>query len=318
MNHRSIIRRAAVALAVVFLAGGCGCATPPPPPEEAPFADPMLVQQDSAARAAFADGNFERAARFYELALNRARATDAGEEVAKAAYNRGACLLLLKQAGPARECLREAASEFSRLGRDPAPAWLLEARAARLLGDTAEVTALVDRVLELGRSNSVRLQAWLLRGTLAAEAGQLEAARAALKEARRRLTDDPSLRAGLAGLAGQVALAENKPADAALSFDKEAAFFQRAARWSDMAESLRRSGEAYEQAGQPGVAGLRFFRAARSLAGQGRWVPALHAVERALAAAQAAGDVSLTADTTRLLEEIRQSVSVARAAGQVE
>lgn len=305
-------------LVMLALAGFVGCTSAPVPPDEAPFQDPMLVQQDGAARAAFADGNYERAARFYELTLTRARATDNGSEVAKAAYNRGACLLLLKQAEPARASLREASAEFERLGLDPSPAWLLEARAARLAGEREAVTSLVARVLAEGRSESVRLQAWLLRGTLAAEAGDSIAARAALKEARRRLTDDSDLRAGVASLAGLVALSEQKPAEAALSFDKEAAFLQRAARWHDMAEALRRAGEAYAQAGQPRDAALRFFRAARSLAGQGNWVPALQSVERALATAQAAGDEALVADTSRLLEEIRQAVGVARAAGQVE
>lgn len=315
MHNRSCCRWVAGLLMVLGLAGGSGCASAPVPPEDAPFQDPMLVQQDAAARAAFADGNYERAARFYELALTRARAADLGSEVAKAAYNRGACLLVLKQAEAARESLREASAEFARLGQDPSSAWLLEARAARLLGDPAAVTSLVERVLTEGRGDAVRVQAWLLRGTLAAEAGQIENARAALKEARRRLSDDPALRAGVAGLAGQVALADQKPADAALSFDKESAFLQRAARWTDMAESLRRAGEAYEQAGKAGDAALRFFRSARSLTGQGRWVPALRAVERALALAQAAGDEALAADATRLVEEIRQAVGVARAAG---
>ena len=318
MHDHIWIRGVAGGLVLLALTGLSGCASTPVPPTEAPFQDPMLVQQDGAARAAFADGNYERAARFYELALTRARVTDNGAEVAKAAYNRGTCLLLLRQAEPARGCLREASAEFARLGLDPSPAWLLEARTARLAGDTSAVTSLVERVLSQGRNDSVRLQAWLIRGTLAAEAGQSAAARVALKEARRRLTDDPALRAGVAGLAGLVALAEEKPADAALSFDKESAFLQRATRWNDMAESLRRAGEAYEQAGQPRDAALRFFRAARSLAGQGRWVPALQAAERALASAHAAGDEALTADTARLVEEIRQTVGMARAAEPVE
>ena len=318
MHANNWMRGVAGGLVLLVLTGLCGCASAPVPPDEAPFQDPMLVQQDGAARAAFADGNYERAARFYELALTRARATDNGSEVAKAAYNRGACLLLLKQAEPALGCLREASAEFARLGLDPSPAWLLEARAARLAGDTVAVTSLVERVLSQGRHDSIRLQAWLIRGTLAAEAGQSEAARVALKEARRRLTDDPALRAGVAGLAGLVALSEEKTADAALSFDKESAFLQRAARWPDMAESLRRAGEAYARAGQPRDAALRFFRAARSLAGQGSWVPALQAAERALTTAHAAGDESLTADTTRLVEEIRQTVGMAQAAQPVE
>lgn len=302
----------------VLLLGLAGCATPNAPPPEEQYRDPVLVQLDSSARAAFADGNFERAARFYELALTRARTADYGLEVAKAAYNRGACLLLLKRAEPARAALQEAAAEFTRLRRDPSPAWLLEARAARLLGDTAAASELVDRVLTLGRDQDVRLQAWLIKGGLAAEAGQVVEAKKALSEVRQLLRDDPALRAGVAALGGQIALAENRPADAALQFDKEAAFMQRAARWADMADALRRSGEAYKKAAQEGPAAQRLYRAARSWYGQGQLVPALQAMELAVDAAGRAGDDVLAADAGRLLEEIRQAVGVAKAAQGVE
>jgi tetratricopeptide (TPR) repeat protein len=310
MNYRSIL--------LVLALGTVGCSTPFAPPEEEHYRDPVLVQFDSSARAALADGSYERAARFYELALGRARTADLGLEVAKAAYNRGACLLLLKRPVPARAALQESAAEFARLRRDPSPAWLLEARAARQLGDAEGATERMERVLALGRDDDVRLQAWLIKGGLAADAGQVEAARQALTEARRLLRDDPALRAGVAALSGQIALAEQRPADAGLQFDKEAAFLQRAARWFDMAEALRRSGEAYQKAEQPGVAAVRFYRSARSLYGQGQLVPALQAMERAVDAAGRAGDNALAADAGRLLEEIRHAVGVAQAVPPVE
>lgn len=305
-------------MAILVVLGLAGCASPPPPPPEQQMMDPVLVQQDASARAAFAEGNYERAARFYELALARARAADLGPEIAKAAYNQGACLLLLKRAEPARNALREASAELARQRRDGSSAWLLEARAARLLGDRAGAVELADRVLTLGRDREVRLQAWLLKGSLAAEQGDLPVARQALKEARRLLEDDPALRAGVAGLAGQLALADQRPEQAGMEFDKEAAFYQRASRWADMADALRRSGQAYAVAGRPADAALRFFRSARSLYAQGQLVPALYAMEKAAEFAAAAGDAALTADTGRLLEEIRQAVGVARAAGPVE
>lgn len=302
----------------VLLLGLAGCATPHAPPPEEQYRDPVLVQLDGSARAAFADGNFERAARFYELALNRARTADYGLEVAKAAYNRGACLVLLKRPEPARAALQEAATEFARLRRDPAPAWLLEARAARMMGDLTTTVERVDRVLAMGRDQDVRLQAWLIKGGLAAEAGQVDEAKKAMQEARKLLRDDPALRAGVAALGGQIALAENRPGEAGLQFDKEAAFLQRATRWADMADALRRSGAAYQQAAQDGAAAQRFYRAARSWYGQGQLVPALQAMELAVDAAGRAGDDVLNADAGRLLEEIRQAVGVAKAAQGVE
>lgn len=306
------------AMALLLVLGWVGCASPPAPPPDQQVQDPVLVQQDSAARAAFADGNYERAARFYELALQRARAADLGPEIAKAAYNRGACLLLLKRAAPAREALQEAAAEWERQRRDASAAWLLEARAARQLGDLNGATQLVDRVLALGRARDVRLQAWLLKGSLAADDGQVLAARQALAEARKLLREDPSLRAGVSGLAGQLALADQRPADAALEFDKEAAFYQQAARWADMADALRRAGDAYAGAAQPGPGAHRFFRAARSWFAQGQLMPAVQAMEQAARLATIAGDKALVADAARLLEEMRRAVGVAQAAAPVE
>ena len=305
-------------LLLVLALAGSGCATAPVPPPEDSYRDPVLVQYDSSARAALADQNYERAARFYEQALIRARTADLGIEVAKAAYNRGASLILLKRPAPARAALQEASAEFARLRRDPSPAWLLEARAARMMGETAVTAELVERVLAEGRDNDVRLQAWLLKGSLAAEAGRAEDARKALAEARRLLHDDPALRAGVAALTGQLNLIDKRPADAGLQFDKEAAFMQRAARWPDMADALRRAGDAYRQAEQPGPAAARYYRSARSLYGQGQWVPALQAMELAVDAAAKAGDDVLAADARRLLEEIRQAVGVAKAGQSVE
>lgn len=314
-HPRSIVLSWSLAVALLGLVG---CATPVAPPPEQQYQDPVLVQLDASARAAFADGNYDRAARFYELALTRARAADLSSEVAKAAYNRGACLLLLKRPEQARTSLREASAEWARQRVDPSAAWLLEARAARQLGDAAAATALVERVLGEGRDDAVRLQAWLIKGDVAVEAGQMEQARKALGDARRLLTPDPGLRAGVAGLAGRIALASQKPADAGLQFDKEAAFYQRASRLADMADALNRAGLAYAQADKPADAALRFFRSARSLYGQGQWVPALQTVERAVAAAGTAGDEALAADIGRLVEDIRQAVGLAQAVVPVE
>lgn len=318
MNIRHAARAVSRWALAVLLAGTTGCASPTSPPPEQQYQDPVLVQLDASARAAFGEGHYDHAARFYELTLTRARAADLSSEVAKAAYNRGACLLLLKKPEEAREALREASAEWGRQRKDPSSAWLLEARAARQLGEIPAVTALVERVLAEGRDDTVRLQAWLIKGDLAVEAGDLELARKALKEARALLTQDPGLRAGVAGLSGRLSLANQRPADAGLQFDKEAAFYQRAARWSDMADALNRAGLAYAKAGQPSDAALRFYRSARSLYGQGQWVPALKTIERAVEAAAAVDDGALAADIGRLLEDIRQAVGLAQAAVPVE
>ena len=303
----------AVLLMLVFLlAGGCATTNPPAPDEQ--YRDPVLVQLDSSARAAFAEGNYARAARFYELALGRARTADFGAEIAKAAYNRGACLILLKQPEPARAVLREAGGEFARQHEDASSAWLLEARAELMMSNRVAATLLVDRVLSSGEDRDVQLQAWLLKGEMALQESQTDLARLALGKARALLHKEPALQAGVSSLAGKVALADGKPVDAALNFDKQAVFLQRAARWADMAYALQQAGEAYGQAFQADAATLRFYRAARSYYAQGMLVPALQAVELAVQSSSKTTDEVLAADTGRLLEEIKRQVGVAQTA----
>ena len=69
-----------LALSSLLLLGLVGCSTPPALPPEDTYRDPVLVQYDASARAAVADQNYERAARFYEQALIRARTADLGLE----------------------------------------------------------------------------------------------------------------------------------------------------------------------------------------------------------------------------------------------
>ena len=60
-------------------------ATPPPPPPDA-FPDPVLVQLTSSAEAAFAVGAYDRAARFYGLALARESAATKREIIVAEGY----------------------------------------------------------------------------------------------------------------------------------------------------------------------------------------------------------------------------------------
>jgi len=64
-------------------------------------------------------------------------------------------------------------------------------------------------------------------------------------------------------------LLERNPAEAAAAFDRAAALFQKAEHYRDMALTLRRAGEAYQEAGDAQRAEDRLSRATRSLAAQG-------------------------------------------------
>jgi tetratricopeptide (TPR) repeat protein len=302
--------RARHVIAGLALAALSGCATPPPPPPDA-FPDPVLVQLTSSAEAAFAVGAYDRAARFYGLALARARAADHGREAGRQAYNHAACLLLAQRPAEAQRALPEAAGEFARYRMDLGPVWLLEARAARQLGQTNVAAAAIARVVESGTPNAVQAQAWLLHGQMAADAGDAKEAAAGLRRARHLQDGDPALRAGVAGLAGRLARIEGENRDAALEFDKEASFMQQARRYRDMAAALTRAGEAWSLVPDAAAAALRYYRAARSWQGQGDLVPALQAVERAVAAAEQADDAVLSAQIAALFDELRSSRGVA-------
>ena len=302
------------ALLLISILFASGCSTAKPTIQAEPVRDPLLAQYDSSARAAFADGNYERAERFYELSLKRARVMDAGPEIAKSAYNQGACLLVLKRPELARNLLREAASELERQKRDPSSAWLLEAQAERALKNMEAATMLTDRVLGQGHSDENQLQAWLLKGELAIQKSQQDIAAVALKKARHLLKDDPVLRAGVSSLAGKLAMADGKPMDAAINFDKQAVLLQQAARWSDMADALFQAGLAYSAASQHELATLRFYRAARSQFAQCLLVESLRSVERAAQSAGRTTNEGLATDIARLLEEINQAVTVGRTA----
>ena len=74
-------------------------------------------------------------------------------------------------------------------------------------------------------------------------------------------------------------------AAAAAAFDDEAGFQRRTGRFAAMARALLRSGRAWLDAGDPGPAADRLYRAARSLFGQGAAAAAREAAETARAAA---------------------------------
>lgn len=303
------MKHAHIAL-VAALAALSGCATPPVPTDD-PQPDPVLVQMTSSAESAFAVGAYERAARFYGLALARARAADDGREAGRQAYNHAACLLLAQRPAEARRALAEAEGEFARHRMDPGPVWLLQARAYRQLGQAGEAAAAISRVVESATPRGVQSQAWLLQGQIAADAGDGKTAAAALGRARHLQDGDPALRAGVAGLAGRLAALDARPRDAALEYDKEASFMQQARRYRDMAQALLRAAEAWAAVPDAKAAAQRYYRAARSWQGQGEVVPALQAVEKAVVAAEATEDAVLGAQIAALFEDLRASGGVA-------
>ncbi len=256
------MRRFVITLTFLTLAG---CAAPPTAPPE----DKELSRTSDLARAAFEDGAVARAIDLYRKALNRAHAMDDATEIGNAAYNLALCHITLGQLDQASVSLVEAKGAFKRSGSNPADVLLLEATIAQRQGKLEQALSLADQVLSASPDENDLFQATLLKGTIACQQNDPARARTALVEADKHHIANAALLAARERLAGNIFLREGNPAGAAAAFDRAAALFQKAKHYRDMALTLRRAGEAYQEAGDTPRAEDRLFRAQRSLAAQG-------------------------------------------------
>ncbi|MCE9613067.1 MAG: hypothetical protein K8T26_02250 [Lentisphaerae bacterium] len=296
---------------MVILAAGCST--------RAPVAvDARTAQLASSGRAAYDRGATLQAARFYELAMQRARARDDGPEIARSGYNLAACQLSLGRPAEARVTLREALAEFGRWRMDSQPALLLAARAAQAAGQGDEARRALDLAFAASKSDAQRVEVWLARGECAADGGDQAGAAAALQAADglRKQDQGHALDAAHASLSGRVAMLAGNATQATSDFDAAADAWQRAGQPRPMAEALGRAGEASLQAQDAGGAVDRFYRAARSLQAQGDPVGALTLVERGLAANAQAANPELQELLSDLLGSITISIAEARAAAE--
>lgn len=261
------MNRIIIALAVLLLAG-CG----PSPTVTAPPKDQELSRASNIARAAFDDGAISNAVALYSKALNRAYAMDDGAEIGNAAYNLALCHTILGQLDQASAKLTEAKAAFDRSGSTPTDVLLLEATVAQRQGKLEQALLLADQVMSASSDEGHRFQAALLKGTAACGQKNLALAKTALAETdQHRVANDPLL-AARERLAGEIFLLERSPAEAASAFDRAAALFQKVKHYRDMAITLRRAGEAYQEAGDTQRAEDRLFRAERSLTAQGETI----------------------------------------------
>ena len=286
-----------------------GCASPKP----AATTDPELSRVAGVARLSFEQGSLEQSARLYARALRMARKTDDAREIGSNAYNLAACLAELGRYPEALGFLEEARGEFARAERSQADLLLLEARIALLSGQFSDALAIAEQVLPAaakGNVPSYRVQVMLLRADVALARGAAEVARVELDDAKKDLQKqrDALLNAQAAGVEGRVLLATGAPADAAKMFDRQAGLLKSDARFREMALTLARAGEAYQQAEAFTKAGDRFYRAARSLYAQGDQLEALKMIQAALAAAEKSGDEKFLKRIATLFEEVRHRV----------
>ena len=293
---------------LVFYLMLAGCVKPAP--VIAVEIDSDYSRSMTAGRLAFDRGLIEQAARFYQQALRRARAIDSAPQIGDAAYNLAACRIHLNQLEKARDLLDEAKTEISSIDGNIADIQLVEAKVARLQGNSEEALMLADQVLSSPESyptDNLRLQVYLLRGQIACDKDDAALALQELQKAKyiARLVSDPPLQADISALAGRIHLIKNEPVMAAKEFDSETRLLQQAKRYPEMAHALQNAAEAYLSAGNYSLAADRFFRAARSTFAQGQNSAALKLGHLALSAADKAEDQSVKIRVQALLDEIK-------------
>jgi tetratricopeptide (TPR) repeat protein len=259
------MRRCFIALTLLTLVG---CATSPT--STAPPKDKELSRTSDRARAAFEDGETAKAIDLYGKALDRAFVMDDATEIGNAAYNLALCHIILGQLDRANTALADAKAAFARSGSTPADVLLLEATLAQRQGRLEQALSLADQVLSASPDESHRFQVALLKGTVACGQDDPARARTALAEADQHHVTNVALLAARERLVGNIFLLEGEPAEAAAAFDRAAALFQQAKHYRDMALTLQRAGQAYQEAGDTQHAEDRLFRAKRSLAAQGQ------------------------------------------------
>lgn len=306
MNLRLKTADGRFVLALAMALALCGCSTPP---KVAKPIDPDIGVISIAANKAFARGQVEAASRQFARALDHARAADSANDICDQAYNLAACFLLLDQPVMARRLLAEARTEAIRVNRVATDVLLLDAKAARRIGQPAEALALADMVLSNTELLAVKMQALIIKAHVANDAGKLQAADLSAIRLLGRDVHEAALDAEVENLAGSAAQRERSFGDAAAAFDREAAGWQRAGRFREMAMALGRAGSAWQSDGRSAEAADRLYRSARSLFAQGDAVGALRQIEPALVDAKAAKLDELAARIVALFGEIKQSVA---------
>jgi tetratricopeptide (TPR) repeat protein len=287
-----------------------GCSTVKKFEVSGPVTDAQIAQHVKAAQAAYDSGGFFRAARYYELALARARALDDGAEIARNAYNAAACWLRAGNPTNAAPLLVEADREFAANKMDREPVLVMQAMVAAGLGQTTNAMAIAANAAAVAKSDTAQAGAILLQFSLALDAGNLGEAERLVKMASRRAdkTHSVSIGASVASAEGRLLMKKSDPARAAGKFSAAANGWRDVGNIREMAAQLREAGNAFESAKKPADAAEHYYRAARSFFGQNDNVAALGCIEAALKAADEAKDEALHTQISALFSQIKKSV----------
>jgi len=288
----------------VLVLAGAGCSTPP----KIVRTDPEIERNVTVARSAYAAGSAEKAAIYYQKALQRARIMDSSSEIARNAYNLAACLAALHSYDAAQACLDEARLEFQHAGIPCRELPLLEAKIARAQGHSQKAFSLAraEQKKPDDPNDAIRVQWHLLLAELLCDQGQAANADTELatinpKQLKASGTD---IQAETALTRARVQMLKQNPQAAALQYDIAAEHWQAAGRYGDMVRALEQAGHAYEDAGNSPTAVNRYYRSARSLFESGQLARACDLTDRALPLAAASHQPDLQRQVQRLKAEI--------------
>lgn len=306
---RAVVRcpSSVMSLLAVLVLAGAGCSTPP----KTARTDPEIERNVAVARGAYAAGSAEKAAIYYQKALQRARVMDSPSEIARNAYNLAACLAALHSYDAAQACLDEARLEFQHAGIPCRELTLLEAKIARAQGRSQEAVSLARAELKKpakagGPNDAIRVQWHILLAELLCDQDQAanadtELAAIGPKQLKASGTD---IRAEMALTRARIQMLKRNPQEAALQYDIAAGYWQETGRYSDMVSALSQAGRAYENAGNSPSAADRYYRAARSLFESGQLAQARELATQALPLAVASHQPDLQRQLERLKTEI--------------
>jgi hypothetical protein len=253
-------------LASVVLLFASGCGTPP----TIHRVDAELDRNAAAAKSAYAAGALTNADIFYAKALNRARLTDQGADIARMAYNLAACRAQEQKYTEALKLLDEARFESEQAGLSMPEIQLLRAEILLRLEQTDEAAAVANagiKTSEKQKDKPATLQFNLFLAELACDRNDAEQALKELdKIDQQTLAEAPLIiRAKATAARGRALLIKKQFSEAAGCFDNAAALYRQAQRYADMAVALDNAGNAYATGMKRPEALNRYYRAARSL-----------------------------------------------------
>lgn len=301
----ALCRPSSTMLLIAALAlAGAGCSTPP----KVVRTDPEIERNVAVARGAYAAGSAEKAAIYYQKALQRSRVMDSSSEIARNAYNLAACLAAINSYDAARACLDEARMEFERASIPCRELSLLQAKIAQAQGHSQEAVNLARAELKKPKdlNDATRIQWYIMLAKLACDQKQATEAEtelaAIVPKQLKACGDDTQAEAALTR--ARIQMLKQNPQAAALQYDIAARHWQEAGRYGDMAVALDQAGRAYENAGNRPTAVDRYYRAARSLFESGQLPRAQKLADRALPLAVASHQSDLQKQVERLKAEI--------------